>query len=97
MNDMIGRYIYDVTRRLTKNERSEIKRELESSITDMLPDNPSGQDIIDVLTKLGAPRILAEQYRQKPQYLISPAMFDNYFSVLKEVTAIVAIVCGCFG
>lgn len=97
MNEMIERYIYDVTRRLPENERGEIKRELEASITDMLPDNPRKQDIIDVLTKLGAPRILAEQYRQKPQYLISPAMFDNYISVLKTVTAIVSVVCGCLG
>lgn len=97
MNEMIERYIYDVTRRLPENERGEIKRELEASITDMLPDNPSKQDIIDVLTKLGAPRILAERYRQKPQYLISPAMFDNYISVLKTVTAIVAVICGCLG
>lgn len=95
MNEMIERYIYDVTRRLPENERGEIKRELEASITDMLPDNPSRQDITAVLTKLGSPRILAEQYRQKPQYLISPAMFDNYISVLKAVTAIVAVVCGC--
>lgn len=97
MNEMIERYIYDVTRRLPENERGEIKRELEASITDMLPDNPSRQDITAVLTKLGSPRILAEQYRQKPQYLISPAMFDNYISVLKAVTAIVAVVCGCIG
>lgn len=97
MNEMIERYIYDVTRRLPENERGEIKRELEASITDMLPDNPSRQDITAVLTKLGSPRILAEQYRQKPQYLISPAMFDNYISVLKAVTAIVAVVCACIG
>lgn len=97
MNEMIERYIYDVTRRLPENERGEIKRELEASITDMLPDNPSRQDITAALTKLGSPRILAEQYRQKPQYLISPAMFDNYISVLKAVTAIVAVVCGCIG
>lgn len=97
MNEMIERYIYDVTRRLPENERGEIKRELEASITDMLSDNPSRQDITAVLTKLGSPRILAEQYRQKPQYLISPAMFDNYISVLKAVTAIVAVVCGCIG
>lgn len=97
MNDMIERYIYDVIRRLPENERGEIKRELEASITDMLPDNPSKQEVIGVLTKLGAPRILAEQYRQKPQYLISPSMFDDYISVLKTVTVIVAAVCGCIG
>lgn len=97
MNDLIERYIYDVTRRLPENERDEITRELEASIADMLTENPSKQDISDVLTKLGAPRILAEQYRQTPQYLISPAIFDNYISVLKTVTVIVAVICGCLG
>lgn len=97
MNDMIERYIYDVTRRLPESERSEVKRELEASITDMLPENPSEQDIANVLTKLGAPRILAEQYRQKPRYLISPAMYDSYISALKTVTLIVALVCACAG
>lgn len=97
MNEMIERYIYDVTRRLPENERDEVKRELEASIFDMLPDNPSEQEIIDVLTKLGAPNILAEQYRQKPRYLISPAVYDSYISMLKMVTLIVGLVCAFIG
>lgn len=97
MNDMIERYIYDVTRRLPDTERGEVKRELEASIADMLPDNPGEQDIIDVLTKLGSPRILAEQYRQKPRFLISPAVYDLYVSALKMVTLIVALVCAFSG
>lgn len=32
MNEMIERYIYDVTRRLPEKERGEVKRELEASI-----------------------------------------------------------------
>lgn len=97
MKEMIERYIYDVTRRLPEMDRGEVKRELEASITDMLPDNPSEQDIVDVLTKLGAPRILAEQYRQKPRYLISPAVYDSYISVLKTVALIVGLVCAFVG
>ena len=96
-NDLIERYIYDVTRRLPEDERAEVKRELEANIADMLPDGASEQEIIDVLTKLGPPRVLAEQYRQKQRYLISPAMFDLYISVLKMVVLIVAIVCACTG
>lgn len=97
MNEMIERYIYDVTRRLPESERGEVKRELESSIADMLPENPSEQEIIDVLTKLGAPSILAEQYRQKPRYLISPAVYDSYISMLKVVSLIVGLVCAFIG
>ena len=95
--ELIERYIYDVTRRLPEDERGEVKRELAANIADMLPDDPGEQEIIDVLTKLGPPRLLAEQYRQKQRYLISPAMFELYISVLKMVVLIVAVVCACVG
>jgi hypothetical protein len=97
MNPLIERYIYDVTRRLPEKERAEVRRELETSIADMLPDNPGERETADVLTRLGAPSKLAEQYRQKPRYLISPALFDLYISVLKTVTPIVAGVLACIG
>ena len=97
MNEMIERYIYDVTRRLSEDERGEVKRELAANIADMLSDDPGEREIIDVLTKLGPPRLLAEKYRQKQRYLISPAMFELYISVLKTVVLIVAIICACVG
>ena len=97
MNKIIERYIYDVTRRLPEKERGEVKRELEANINDMLPDETSEQDIADALVKLGEPRILAEQYREKPRYLISPAMFELYISVLKMVVPIVAGFLACIG
>lgn len=97
MNKIIERYIYDVTRRLPEKERGEVKRELEANINDMLPDDADEQEIADALIKLGEPRILAEQYREKLRYLISPAMFELYISVLKMVVPIVAGVLACIG
>ena len=97
MNDIIERYIFDVTRRLPEKEREGIKQDLETGIADMLPENPGEKDIIGVLTELGAPRDLAEKYRQKPRYLISPAMFEMYIAVLKKVTPIVAVIVACVG
>lgn len=94
MNNLIERYIYDVTRRLPEGERDEVRRELAANIADMLPENPIEQDIAAVLTELGAPSKLAEQYRQKPRYLISPAMYDTYISVLKPIILIVALATG---
>jgi hypothetical protein len=94
---LIERYIYDVTRRLPEADRSEVKREIEANISDMLPDNPNEQDIADVLTQMGAPAKLAEQYRQNPRYLISPPLYDSFISVLKSVTIAVACVCACVG
>jgi len=97
MNDLIERYIFDVTRRLPEKEREDVGRELNASISDMLPDDPKERDIVDTLTRLGEPRVLSEQYRQKPRYLISPAMFELYISVLKMVVVIVAVVFACLG
>jgi hypothetical protein len=97
MDELVERYIYDVTRRLPEKERLEVRRELEASIADMLPDSPCGQDVIDALTKLGAPRALAEQYRQHPRYLVSPAMFELYMSVLKITVAAASAVFACVG
>lgn len=94
MNDLVERYIYDVTRRLPEAERDEVRRELKANIADMLPENPREQDIINVLTSLGTPSKMAEQYRQKQSYLISPAIFDYYISVLKPVVIVVALICG---
>jgi len=97
MNQLIERYIHDVTRRLPEKERDEVRRELEANIADMLPDNPSEKDIIDVLNGLGAPAGMAGQYRQKPRYLISPVQYDLYITVLTTVVPIVAAVLACIG
>lgn len=94
MSNLVERYIYDVARRLPENERDEVRKELASNIADMLPDNPGEQDVAAVLTNLGAPSKLAMQYRQKPRYLISPALYDNYIIVLKKVMLVVALVMG---
>lgn len=95
MNQLIERYIYDVTRRLSEKDRIEVSRELEANIMDMLPGDATEHQVTETLTRLGDPRIMAEQYRAKPRYLISPAMFDTYLSVLKMVVPIVAAVLAC--
>jgi hypothetical protein len=97
MNDLIERYIHEVTRRLPEQDRAEVRRELEASIADMLPENPTEQQIINVLTQLGSPSLLAEQYHQKPRYLISPAVYDSYISVLKLVVLTAALTLGSLG
>jgi len=61
MKQLIDRYIYDVVRRLAEKDRDEVSRELESNIYDMLPDDPSEEDIRKVLYDLGAPCGLAEK------------------------------------
>ncbi len=92
MNSLIERYVYDVVRRLPEKDRDEVSRELTANIRDMMPDDATQDEISAVLLELGRPAKLAEQYRQNPQYLISPAIYDNYVRTLKLVLPIVGIV-----
>ncbi len=97
MNQLVDRYVYDVTRRLPESERVEVGKELKANIYDMLSDNPDEDEIKSVLYGLGAPYKLAEKYRQKPRYLISPAYFDEYIRVLKLVLPLVGILVMALG
>lgn len=89
---MIKRYVYDVTRRLPENQREEVGKELQANINDMLPNNPTEEDIKKVLVELGEPRILATSYRQKPRYLIAPEWMDDYFQTLKIVMIVFGVI-----
>jgi len=93
VNDIVDRYIYDVTRRLKEEQRADIDRELRTLIDDMLEDkaeNPSKEDIDKVLTELGKPSNLASKYRDTKMYVIGPALYDTYILVLKIVMAVSA-------
>jgi len=92
MNNLIERYVYDVIRRLPEKDRNEVNKELLSNIYDMLPDHPDENDSKTVLYKLGPPASLAEKYRQKPRYLISPAMYDDYVRVLRWLLPLIGVV-----
>ncbi|MBN2504474.1 MAG: hypothetical protein JXB20_03920 [Bacilli bacterium] len=97
MNDLIERYIYDVTKRLPESSRAEVEKELQANIEDMLPKNYDKDAIIQVLKSLGEPRILASEYRQKKRYLISPEWMDDYLRVLKIVLIIFGSISLVFG
>ncbi len=89
MASLIERYVYDVVRRLPEENRDEVKRELTANIYDMLAEDLCDDEIRTVLTELGSPRVLAEKYRNKPNYLISPAGYYDYIRTLKWVVPLV--------
>ena len=85
----IERYVYDVTRRIEDKQREDIKKELTSQIYDMLPENPSDEEIQAVLLSLGTPREMASKYRSNEKnYLISPKYYQDYITTLKIVAII---------
>ncbi len=81
------RYIYQVIRRIPKNQREEIRMELRELIDEMCE-----HDTIEhVLEKLGEPEKFARQYRDENSYVIGPKYYDNYIWVSKIVFVCVAI------
>lgn len=85
MNDLIERYIYDVTKRLEESKRKDIEDELRGNILDMLGDDISEANTIKILKQLGRPDVLALEYKEKKRYVISPRLYDDYIKVLKIV------------
>ena len=73
--ELTERYIYQVVRRLPKNQRDEVGMELYELIGDMYEEQP---DIEKVLEKLGDPSSFAKQYGAKERFLIGPEYFDTY-------------------
>ncbi len=88
MNPLIERYIYDVVRRLPTKQRTQVEKELLAQIMGMLGENPTDEDVTRVLDSLGSPVSKAEQYRSDKRYLISPAVYDDYWAVLKIVAIV---------
>ena len=91
MNNMIERYIYDVARRLPEDIREDVKSELRSNIEDMLSENPDDAEIERLLLDMGSPAKLAVKYNPRPRYLISPEIFEDYFTVLKIVAVTLGV------
>lgn len=79
--DLIERYLYEVTRRIPKEQRADIRMELQALINDMC-ESASAEE---VLTQLGDPAKLACKYRDANSYLIGPEYYDNYLWVMKLV------------
>lgn len=93
--EMINRYIYAVTKDLPEKQREDISKEFKSLIEDMLEEyNGAGsyeEKVNKVLTSLGDPEILANNYRGSERYLIGPKNFDSYIMLLKIVFSAVFI------
>ncbi|WP_059170420.1 hypothetical protein [Bacillus sp. FJAT-27445] len=90
--NLIDIYIQEVTRRLPEKSREDIALELRSTIADMLPDDPSQEDVKAALEKLGNPVSLANGYRDWPMHLIGPRYFDVYVTLLKMIFPIAAAI-----
>ena len=83
--NLIETYVYEVTRRLPEKSRNDIALELTSTIEDTLPENYSENEVMEALSKLGDPAQLAASYRETPNYLIGPKVYDVYMRTMKII------------
>lgn len=96
---LIDRYVAEVGRRLLLMKgRTDIEKELRSTLEDMLEDRarkagrPADEAMeIELLKEYGAPDKVAATYNTHP-YLIGPRMFPFFTMVLKIVLSVLTIV-----
>ena len=88
-NELMRRYIYEVTRFLPSKQRSDISMELEELITDMY--ESKGCNMENVLAELGDPKKFARQYMNPHHYIIGPEYFDQYIFIIKIVVLCVGL------
>ena len=79
--EMVKRYIYEVTKRMPQDSREDIRMELQALIEDMCLEEQIS--IEDALQKLGSPDEFARRYRGDGDYLIGPEYYSNYLWVVK--------------
>lgn len=91
MKNYIERYIAEVARRLPLEIQDDVSQELHSNILDMLPSNPSDEDIEKVLYELGHPHKIALNY-DKNRYVVAPELYQDYKVVLKVVLITLGII-----
>ena len=95
-NDLRARYVYAVTRHLPQKIRTDVEKELDSLISDMLDERcgeneSTEKDIKIVLLELGTPGELAAKYSGDEQkVLLSGIYYIYYKKMLKLVLPIVA-------
>jgi len=90
--ERIDIYIQEVIRRLPEKSRGDIEMELRSTILDMMPDAYTESDVDIALTQLGEPAKLANQYRDRQNFLIGPKFFESYITILKISLSIAVLV-----
>jgi hypothetical protein len=89
-----NRYIEATLRHLPGHQRSDIDRELRTSIADAVDDRvQAGADRAEaevaVLTELGDPERLAAGYAERPLHLIGPALYLDYVRLLRTLLGVV--------
>lgn len=79
--ELINRYVYEVVKRVPKEQREEIELELRELIGDM----SENMTLEQIFVKLGDPAVFARKYREDKNYVIGPEYYDNFVWVMEIV------------
>ena len=99
MTSLTDRYVAATLRGIPEKQRTDVDRELRSSIADALEDHvANGEDRyaaeVAVLEELGDPTRLASGMTGRPLYLVGPELFPAYRYILFLLLAIVVPIVG---
>jgi hypothetical protein len=94
MTSLIDRYVYTVLRRVPEQQRPDIERELRTSIDDATDAHLGGgadrdAAVTAALLELGDPDRLADNYAERPQYLIGPHLYPAWRRLLTMLLSVV--------
>ncbi len=96
--DLIERYVYDVSRRLPRRLRSDVEKELRSTLYDTLDATDAGDRaesaqsddrVVEVLRSFGPPAQLAASYRSGPSFLVGPELYPAFLKTMKIVVLVI--------
>ncbi|MEU4693502.1 permease prefix domain 1-containing protein [Actinoplanes sp. NPDC023714] len=94
MTTLIDRYVLTVLSRIPEQKRTDIDRELRTSIEDAVEarvagGSPPDAAVEETLLELGDPGRLADEYADRRQYLIGPELFPVWWRVTTMLIGIV--------
>jgi hypothetical protein len=93
--ELIDRYVAEVARQLPPKQRADIQAELRSSLVDNLEarseDQPTQEQVINLLQEFGPPQKLAASYWPEGQYLIGPTLYP-IFRMVAGIALLVTVI-----
>lgn len=94
--NLIERYLQAIGRELPADQWEDILKELRSSLYDALEavggDEASDAQVAAILKEMGSPREVAASYYPAGQYVVGPALYPTFLTVLKIVITVMITV-----
>ncbi|SNY75072.1 permease prefix domain 1-containing protein [Paractinoplanes atraurantiacus] len=109
MTSLVDRYVFTALRRIPEQQRADIDRELRASIDDAVDarvdsGEPFDTAVENTLLELGDPDKLADNYANRPNFLIGPELYGVWrrfmlmlFTTVLPIVVVVNVVVAIFG